>query len=141
MEAELRAELEETKAKLEALKAQKGSLSLLQNDLKEKTVEVERLRDQVSKERATSRANLQKVMRITSEKKVVEDALAQAQAQVASATATTAFDPTSLAGECSRSDLRPPSLALARLACARISARGALLRSAVSRTQTARFGG
>ncbi|KAJ1622373.1 hypothetical protein T492DRAFT_1063117 [Pavlovales sp. CCMP2436] len=80
--AELRAELDDTRAKLDALKAQKGSLVTLQNDFREKAAEADRLRDQVSKERATSRANLQKVMRIGSEKKVLEDQLAQAlQAQ------------------------------------------------------------
>jgi hypothetical protein len=51
--AALRAELEDTKLKLEALRAQKGSLSMLQGDLKEKTAEVERLREQV---RRTARA-------------------------------------------------------------------------------------
>lgn len=92
----LRAELDETKQKLEALKAQKGSLSLLQNDVKEKAAEIERLRDQVSKERATSRANLQKVMRVSSEKKVLEDQLALLQGQAQHAAPV--MDPSMLAG-------------------------------------------
>ncbi|KAG8466033.1 hypothetical protein KFE25_005603 [Diacronema lutheri] len=91
----LRAELDETKQKLEALKAQKGSLSLLQNDVKEKAAEIERLRDQVSKERATSRANLQKVMRVSSEKKVLEDQLALLQGQAQHAAPV--MDPSMLA--------------------------------------------
>lgn len=83
--ARLRAELDEFRLKYEALKAQKGSVALLQSDVKEKAAEVERLREQVSKERATSRANLQKVMSVNAQKKALEDLLAQAQAQAAPA--------------------------------------------------------
>lgn len=78
-EEALRQELVETQEKLEALKAQKGSLSLLQNDVKAKAEEIEKLKEQVSKERATSKANLQKVMKITSEKKAVEEELSMAK--------------------------------------------------------------